>query len=512
MSTGDGKARSGGAPRFTDFSGCWVAVCDADSARAQRIRTMITSLGARCLSADAIAPPHAVLMAVPAANDDCVLAEIRHRHAAGQIVIAYGEGADNWALGRKCRPLIAGARRLLDADAPAFVHLLSTALRETLGALLGRLAEERTLRERLSALGVEGRGPAMLDVFRQVLRFATLGDLPVLVTGETGTGKERIARALHASDPRRSRAPFVAVNCGALVSTLAESELFGHRRGAFTGAERARPGLIRAADGGVLFLDEIGELEPALQTKLLRVVQEGRVLGVGEEAEAPVDVRIIAATHRDLPALVAAGRFRADLLHRLAVLPLHLPPLRERPEDIPLLVEYLLGRYRRLHPAALQSTSGEFLAALARLRLEGNVRQLENILRQSLVHKRGEGPLGLADLPATVLAELAGSDRPTERDADARIAEELPNSHHLAARDRTAPPPGKPAPSLNALMIDLAERHSWNLASCLRACEREVFSAALSRMAGNQTRAAQLLGLSPRCVYNKLRKLGIRDE
>ena len=175
---------------------------------------------------------------------------------------------------------------------------------------------------------------AMTDVFRSIIRFSTLSDLPVLIVGETGTGKEGLARALHRLDPKRKEGPFVAVNCGAIAAPLAESEFFGHRRGAFTGADRDRKGLVRSAEGGVLFLDEIGELDAALQAKLLRVLQESRVLGVGEDRDIQVNVRVVAATNRDLDQMGQQSRFRADLFHRLNVLSIRVPPLSERADDL----------------------------------------------------------------------------------------------------------------------------------------------------------------------------------
>ena len=177
-----------------------------------------------------------------------------------------------------------------------------------------------------------GDSATMDGVFRWILRVSPLSELPVLLSGETGTGKELVARSIHRLDPRRADGPFVAVNCGAIVSGLAESELFGHRRGAFTGALHDRLGLVRAARGGVLFLDEIGDLDPGLQSKLLRVLQEHRVLAVGEDHEVAVNVRIIAATNRSLDEMVHARTFRADLFHRLNVLSIRIPALRERSE------------------------------------------------------------------------------------------------------------------------------------------------------------------------------------
>jgi DNA-binding NtrC family response regulator len=244
----------------------------------------------------------------------------------------------------------------------------------------------------------------------------------------------------------------------------------------------------------VLFLDEIGELDLTLQTKLLRVLQEGAVLGVGEEREVPVDVRVVAATHRDLAALVAAGRFRADLLHRLHVLPLALPPLRERRDDIPVLVRHFLSRQPAGAGGERPTLADDLLEALAELPLPGNVRQLENLLRQMLANKREPGPLQLSDLPAAVLDELA----------DQLGVKVAPDAAAAESRSGTQ--------ALTAIMGELAEVNDWKLARCLAACECEVVAAALKRVAGNQTRAAGLLGVTTRCVYNKIRKFGLSAQ
>jgi transcriptional regulator with GAF, ATPase, and Fis domain len=275
---------------------------------------------------------------------------------------------------------------------------------------------------------------------------------------------------------------------------LAESEFFGHRRGAFTGADRDRKGLIRAADGGVLFLDEIGELEPALQAKLLRVLQECRVLGVGEEKEVAVSVRILAATNRDLKAMVVAGRFRADLFHRLDVVPIHVPPLRERPEDVRPLVEYFLEKHRALHPEGRVEVGGEFVEALGHLDLAGNAREVENLVRQALVHSEGSGTLQLSCFPAEVLSQLSG--RTTLLTEQASDVPELTGGSSATE-----------APSLVTCMASLLERHGGDLSHSMEECERLLLEVALRRTRGNQSRAARLLGITPRSVFNKLRKL-----
>jgi DNA-binding NtrC family response regulator len=307
-----------------------------------------------------------------------------------------------------------------------------------------------------------GRGPAVLAVLRQVDRVADTG-VPVLFEGESGTGKELFARALHASSGRAT-ARFVAENCAALPDTLLENELFGHERGAFTGADAAAPGLFERADGGTLFLDEVGDMSVNLQKRLLRVLQEGEVRRVGGNSVRKVDVRVVAATNRDLMALVREGRFREDLYYRLAVVKVRVPPLRQRPEDIPALCEHFLahlgkdGKPRRLSEAAL--------AALVRYPWPGNVRQLDNELRRSAALSRGL--IDVDELSREILDPLAA------------LAES---------------PPGQPVPvegrDLKALVEDL---------------ELRVVRRMLDREGGNISRTARALGLSRLGLRKKLRR------
>ncbi len=229
--------------------------------------------------------------------------------------------------------------------------------------------------------GVIGRSPIMRRLLAQVSR-AAKSDVSVLVTGESGTGKELVARALHDLGPRRDR-PFVTVDCGSLPPTLIGSELFGHERGAFTGADRAHVGAFEAAHGGTLFLDEIGELQPAVQATLLGVLERRRVRRLGSRTETPIDVRVVAATHRDLRAEVNRGGFRLDLFYRLAVVTLVIPPLRERPDDIPLLVEHFLRDAGWDQPVAAL-ISPPAMDALCKLHFAGNVRELRNLVEAAV--------------------------------------------------------------------------------------------------------------------------------
>jgi two-component system response regulator AtoC len=299
----------------------------------------------------------------------------------------------------------------------------------------------------------------VLDVAARVAAYPTT----VLVTGESGTGKEAVARAIHRASPRRD-APFVAVNCGAIPENLLESELFGHEKGAFTGAERAREGLIAEANGGTLFLDEIGELPSSLQVKLLRALQERTIRPVGSSQERPVDVRILAATSRDLVADVEEGRFREDLYYRVNVIHLHLPPLRTRPEDIGALAEHFL----RLHAGRLgiadASLDPALLPVLARYAWPGNVRELENVVERALV--------------------LSGGP----------ITEE-----HLPAHVRTSQPVFQVAVDGDDLSVKRR----------LPALERELIARALERTRGNRTRASEILDLSTRALTYKIQEYGL---
>lgn len=252
--------------------------------------------------------------------------------------------------------------------------------------------------------GMYGSATAMRATFRAIARVGAT-DATVLVTGESGTGKELVAHALHEESARR-RKPFVALNCSALPSELVESELFGHVRGAFTGAVKDRAGLFEAANGGTLFLDEIGDLGLRAQAKVLRALESGEIMRVGGTTTTKVNVRVIAATNQPLDAMVAAGTFREDLLYRLKVIPLVLPPLRERLEDIPLLASHFLRGFAEHHALRLRSIDDEAMALLMRHPWSGNVRELRNVLEHALV--MADGPqIRARDLPASVAPKQA---------------------------------------------------------------------------------------------------------
>ena len=345
----------------------------------------------------------------------------------------------------------------------------------------------------MESLGLVGRSAAMVDLYRWIDRASTASDLPVLITGETGTGKELVARAVHRLDPKRSRGPLVPVNCIALSSGIADSELFGHRRGSFTGAIDDHRGFFRTADRGVLFLDEIADLEPALQGKLLRVLQDGRVTAVGENREVAVSVRVIAATNKDLPSLIAEGRFRLDLLHRLAVLEVRLPPLSERRDDVALLVEHFVEKHASLRTRRLTAYPG-FVEAIQAIALPGNVRQLENIVRRALAGRPDDDSLGVEDLPPQLLLHGSGCREPSPRDVA------LPQAQPAGSVSADHPP------GTSAEWSAFLAAHSGCLSACLGACELELLNAALTATRGNQSQAARLLGITPRGLYAKRRR------
>ena len=291
---------------------------------------------------------------------------------------------------------------------------------------IDRIAEER--RTRAPFVGIVGKHPKIREVF-DLIEMIKDSDSTVLLQGESGTGKGLFAQALHTLSPRR-RYPFVKVSCAALPETLLESELFGHEKGAFTGAIKERKGRFELADKGTIFLDEIGDLSPGVQVKLLRVLQDQEFERVGGTQSIRVDARIIAATHRDLPQLMREGKFREDLYYRLNVIPIHLPPLRERKSDVPSLVEYLLGRFAARGKGTATSLSPRAMAILMEHGWRGNVRELENVLEHAMVCSRGATiepealprsllipePAGAAWAPPSPIgADSAGPSREAER-------------------------------------------------------------------------------------------------
>jgi transcriptional regulator with GAF, ATPase, and Fis domain len=310
------------------------------------------------------------------------------------VVVESGTAGED-GLGRRLEELLGEARRA--GKLAELLPALERALVEATPAPPAPPAPE--VAEYPGRFGMIGASPGMVRVFDLVERVAP-SDVPVLVLGETGTGKELVAQALHRASPRRAK-PMLAENCAALPATLLESELFGHKKGSFTGAIADRPGHFVAADGGTLFLDEVGDMPLEMQAKLLRVLEQGEVRPVGSNKTVHVDVRVVAATNKDLAAMAARKEFRTDLYYRLKVLEIELPPLRERPGDVALLVRFLTARFAHESRRAIE-LDPEAEAALGRFAWPGNVRQLENELRRAVALSRGR--IGLRDLSPDVQA------------------------------------------------------------------------------------------------------------
>lgn len=362
-------------------------------------------------------------------------------------------------------PVVNARSTIESADGSRVPIDVSTAiLRNRSGKVVGGvetfqdLGFEEELRKELSqsySFGdIKGRSAAMRKLFSLLPQIAE-STSTVVIEGETGTGKELFARAIHDLSPR-ARGPFVPINCGALPDTLLESELFGYRAGAFTDARRDKPGRFEIADGGTIFLDEISDISPAMQVRLLRVLQEGMVEPLGSVEPVPIDVRVVVATNRPLAGLVEAGTFREDLFYRIQVIYLQLPPLRERREDIPLLVEELVQRFNRLQGKRIEGVSEDVMSRLMHHEYPGNVRELENIIEQAFVLCR-EGRIGVEHLPPEL----------QRRGGDAEG--------------------------------DLS----------LERLERTAIEQALDRCGGHRRRAASELGIDPSTLYRKMKTYGI---
>ncbi len=378
------------------------------------------------------------------------------------VITAYGDMA------KAVRAMRAGAYDFIAKpfDAATIQLVVRRAL-ETRGLK----AQVHSLRKEVGRkhVWVRGADPAMARIAETVERVAPSA-ATVLLLGETGTGKEVIARAIHMKSPRHEH-PFVAVNCAVLKGELLESELFGHEKGAFTGADRARPGRVEAARGGTLFLDEIGEMAPPLQAKLLRLLQEKEYERLGSDRTLRADIRLITATHRDLPAAIQAGTFREDLYYRLKVISITIPPLRQRPDDILPLAEWLLDQHAVELGRTAPRLSAEVKHALLRYPWPGNVRELSNIMERCVLLACDS--VGLCDLP-----------------------------EELTASDSAVPKP----------VTDIQDLFALDYNEAVTAARRFIVSKALERAGGHQTRAAEQLGVTQPYLSRLVKRLGIRRD
>ncbi|MBI4477379.1 MAG: sigma-54-dependent Fis family transcriptional regulator [Acidobacteria bacterium] len=415
-------------------------------------------------------------------QDRCVVLAASNRHHARELlarggvdVVIAGIGSGNeLEIAREWRgsdipvvligetPVVPGALSSRD-EAPCVLLANPVPLQDITRAVTDVVMEHRQARKNRQAhvtddpSGIVGESQVMRSVMALIQRAAS-GDSPVLLLGESGTGKEVLARALHRRS-LRSRGPFVAVSCSAIPETLLENELFGHRQGAFTDARKDQPGLFQAASRGTIFLDEIGDMAPALQGKLLRVLEETEVHPLGASTPVPVDVRVVTATHRDLDALVAAGRFRHDLLYRINVIDIHVPPLHERLEDLGPLIENFLEKHGARLGRPRVTVSPQTMDLLRRYRWPGNVRELENVIERALV--LGSGPsIEPRDLPDVLKTPAPRSG-----------------------------PGGAGRP--------------------LADVEREYILNTLRAVAGNKSAAARMLGVDRKTLHRKLGRLAI---
>ncbi|HIG10390.1 MAG TPA: sigma-54-dependent Fis family transcriptional regulator [Planctomycetes bacterium] len=384
-----------------------------------------------------------------------VLREARHLQPEAVVLVITGHGSVATAV----EAIQIGAADYLTK--PVNLAELRTKLPRAVEAVRNKVANVELRRQLDKRYGFEnliGHSPAMQRLFERLARVAGT-DATVLVLGESGTGKELVAQALHQNSPRRAR-PFVAVNCAALSEGLIESELFGHVKGAFTGALGAKEGRVVYANGGTLFLDEVGDMPLDTQAKLLRVLEAREVVPVGGNQSVAVDIRLVAATNRDLQAMVASGEFREDLFFRLQVVTVELPPLRERSGDIPLLVDHFLQEFSATHKREISGIAPEARTRLVRYSWPGNVRELRNCI-ENMVVLAGSTTLSLADVPAQV---VDGANGPAREGAE----------YALAGRS-------------------LAE------------VERDLIAQNLALFEGNREQTAKLLGIGERTLYRKIK-------
>ena len=428
--------------------------------------------------------PATVTRGIPAEDNKAATEVLRAaRKANGAVqVSALVNGSAN--LDVCCQAVLEGFNGFLDCSSESFAQELCESISQSASRY------EHVRESQSSALPSEllesdtmvGVSKAWRGLLRKLWRTSMISDVSVLIQGESGTGKQVLAESIHRLDSKRNAKHFATVNCAAITGTLAESELFGHCKGAFTGATSNRLGYFRSCDGGTLFLDEISELGMNLQPKLLRVLQEGRVLPVGADHEFATDVRVIASSNKPLGPLVAEGKFRLDLYQRLKVVSLAVPPLHERLEDVPLLLDTFLKRYRHYYGGQIRSIDPQVYDILGRTKLAGNVRELENIVRQALVLKESGTRLEVYDLPAELLSQTAAK----------------PSGGNGLI-------PAEVATSLSKMLAE----GKVSLSDVVEGFEKTLISQAMDKSDGTQSELAQRLGLTRRTFYNKLQKYSI---
>jgi len=455
---------------------------------------------------DAGEPPQVLVsdIRMPGTSGIELLAEVKRRHPGLPVIVMTAYGDLDSAVGA----FQGGAFEYLAKpfDVTQAVELVRRAAGES-------LREEVVASDEAPLPELLGQAPAMQDLFRAIGRLSQ-SSVTVLVTGESGTGKELVARALHRHCPRAG-GPFVAINTAAIPKDLLESELFGHERGAFTGAQATRRGRFEQAEGGTLFLDEIGDMPLELQTRLLRVLSDGRFYRVGGHQSLAADVRVIAATHQDLEQRVREGAFREDLYHRLNVIRLRLPPLRERREDIPILVRSFLGRSARELGVEAKRIGDAALARLAGFDFPGNVRQLENLCRWLTVMAPAQ-VVEIEDLPPELVGASASAATAAavshQGAAAARPAAFVAASATAAGRASALPADAGWVADLARearVLLEAGEPDVWRLL-CDR-FEAQLIRSALAATGGRRVEAAHRLGIGRNTITRKIQELGLDD-
>ena len=459
---------------------------------------------------------------------DCLVVTggLHETGAAQLLTLARDRSISTLGLVEQTEPDAKGLARRLGLTA----YLTKPADPAEVTATVRRLVERRRLQQRT---GIIGESPAIQEVLVKIEQMAPVSST-VLIEGESGTGKELVARGIHDLSPRRGK-PFIAVNCAAIPDTLLESELFGHEKGAFTGAAERRLGRFELADGGTIFLDEVGEMAPATQVKLLRVLEDRTFFRVGGTHPIKVDVRVIAATNKSLKEEVALGRFRDDLFYRLNVLAIYLPPLRERKADIPLLVRRFIAEFATTHDRSFRGITPEALQILVDADWPGNIRQLRNLV-ESMVVLAPEGEIGAGDIPREIRergrglpVRLAGATRDVagqelefifrslvelklqveelrrrleERPQRVEVIEVGPGSSVAAPLPVEVEGEGEPAGEKEGEVV-------YRAGMTMADVERAAIEAALRDTKGNRRKAAEVLGIGERTLYRKLKEYAI---
>jgi DNA-binding NtrC family response regulator len=497
-----------------------ILVTTDDLEHAVRINAALEAAGLQTTLASTLDEARQALRRDPPPDCLVVTGGLHESGAAQLLTLARDRSVSTLGLVEQTEPDAKGLARRLGLTG----YLEKPADPAEVTATVRRLIERRKLQQRT---GIIGESPAIQEVLVKIEQMAPVSST-VLIEGESGTGKELVARAIHDLSPRRGK-PFIAVNCAALPETLLESELFGHEKGAFTGAAERRLGRFELADGGTIFLDEVGECPPATQVKLLRVLEDRTFFRVGGTQAIRVDVRVVAATNKSLKEEVALGRFRDDLFYRLNVLSIYLPPLRERKSDIPLLVRRFIAEFAKEHDRTFRGITPEALQILVDAEWPGNIRQLRNLI-ESMVVLAPEGEIRASDIPRDIRERGHGLPMRLVGTGPQIAGQELEfifrslvelklQVEELRRRFEDRPQrveiievgPGSqvsPAASLEAGTASEAEvvyRPGMTMAEV----ERAAIEAALREAQGNRRKAAEVLGIGERTLYRKLKQYAI---